>query len=242
MLEGRINLFHAGTVTGRVLYILIANFLIGVVFSIFLLRTFLKSGVLTPKRVGLQSSNWTAITVLAAGFIGFILFLIQSPPDTDPIVTLNVFAQVLPVSIAEVVVCWVLVGSTFESIGKPAGKWGALVIAIIAADVLFGVYHYAHSAPYDETRMVLFLMLPGLGTSLIYFLSRSLYGAVMFHNFMALIGILQNIDQSTLKEPAYELYFMALISLILLISLDVGALRRQGAKARKGNTQINNGS
>jgi membrane protease YdiL (CAAX protease family) len=40
--------------------------------------------------------------------------------------------------------------------------WGAGVVASIVASVLFGVYHFAHSAPFNEVRMVLFLAGIGL--------------------------------------------------------------------------------
>jgi hypothetical protein len=69
----------------------------------------------------------------------------------------------LPVSIAEVMVCWALVGSSFESLAKNNNKGrivSSVIIGGVAASVLFEVYYYAHSPPFNQTSMVLFLMLP----------------------------------------------------------------------------------
>ena len=46
--------------------------------------------------------------------IGFVLFIVHGPVSLNPTVISNVFAQTLP-SIAEVVVCWFVVGASFES-------------------------------------------------------------------------------------------------------------------------------
>jgi hypothetical protein len=40
----------------------------------------------------------------------------------DTIILLNIFAQTLPTSIAEVVICWVILGITFESFIQPDGR------------------------------------------------------------------------------------------------------------------------
>lgn len=48
--------------------------------------------------------------------LGFGLFVFQRPISLNPIVIANVFAQTLPVSIAEAAVCWVVVGTSFESL------------------------------------------------------------------------------------------------------------------------------
>jgi hypothetical protein len=47
--------------------------------------------------------------------------------------------QVLPVSIAEVMVCWALIGSSFESLAKNNTKkrFVSVIVGAIAASVLF---------------------------------------------------------------------------------------------------------
>ena len=114
--------------------------------------------------------------------LGFIPFAIQGPPSLDPLVVLNAFAQVLTVTIAEIVVCWGLIGSVFESNTRQKGKHLSLMTGIGAPSILFGVYHFAHSPPFNTIAMVLLITLRGIATSMFYFTVRDIYGTIVFHN------------------------------------------------------------
>ncbi len=54
-----------------------------------------------------------------------------------------------------------------------------------------GVYHYAHSAPFNTTQMVLLLSVVGLVTSAFFFVSRDIAGTIVFHNFLGTFGVVQ---------------------------------------------------
>src|ERR671919_368684 len=62
--------------------------------------------------------------VVIAIVIGFVLFLTSNPLAGSMNATVNIFAQTLPTSIAEVVICWAVVGIVFESLvrSKMHGK------------------------------------------------------------------------------------------------------------------------
>jgi hypothetical protein len=114
----------------------------------------------------------TSAIVASAAAGGLALFMLQNPRTTEPIIVVNVFLQALPLSIAEVMVCWALIGSSFESLTKNQNKGEAvssILIGAVAASVLFGVYHYAHSPPFNQTSIVLLLMLPSIATAVTYF-------------------------------------------------------------------------
>ncbi|NTU85018.1 MAG: hypothetical protein HGA45_37585 [Chloroflexales bacterium] len=51
-------------------------------------------------------------------------------------------------------VCWALLGGTVEGLLRPRGRALAVVSAIVVADLLFGLFHYAHSAPFNQLSMV----------------------------------------------------------------------------------------
>lgn len=175
LLEGRINLLQKPDPLGRFTYAVIANIVIGTVIAIWLLKPSISSGVLTIRKLGFQPAKRILIVMTIVGIIGVLLFIIQSPVTLDPVVVLNTFAQTLPTSIAEVVVCWVAVGTTFESIAKHKGRIISIIFAAAISTILFGVYHFAHSPPFNEPRMVLFIMYPGILTSLVYFIGRDIY-------------------------------------------------------------------
>jgi membrane protease YdiL (CAAX protease family) len=231
LFEGRVNMMTRPTPLGRAAYVLIANVAIGIGLAGWELRSAVASGATTRKQLGFRSIRRTVIAVVIAGLAGFGLFTLQNATSRDPIVVLNAFAQVLTVSITEVVVCWALVGGAFEALTRRYGRWLSLVVGIISADLFFGVYHFAHSAPFNQVNMVLFLMVPGLVTGLVYFLARDIYATILFHNFLGMLGVIQNIDVAFFSRPLYPLYALMLISIIALVALDTLAFRRRQPQA-----------
>ena len=116
---------------------------------------------------------------------GFGLYGIQgAPTTTGPMVLSNAFAQVLVVSAAEVVVCWTAIGSTVEAALLPYGRARAILGAVAVSSILFGVYHFAHSPPVNNPMMVALLTIVWLVTSIVFFVSRSVYAATVFHIFL----------------------------------------------------------
>lgn len=229
LFEGRVNMMMRPTPLGRATYVLIANVAIGIGLA----GSALDAGTMTLKQLGFRSIRRTVIAIVIAGLAGFALFLFQNRPSRDPIVVLNVFAQVLTVSIAEVVVCWALIGGMSEGLTRRYGRWLSLIIGIVAADLLFGAYHLAHSAPFNQPNMVLFLMIPGLVTSLIYFLGRDIYATIVFHNFLGMLGVIQSIDVAFFSRPLYPLYVLMAVSILALVGFDSLVLRRSRPVARR---------
>ncbi|HET7147197.1 MAG TPA: CPBP family glutamic-type intramembrane protease [Candidatus Nitrosopolaris sp.] len=240
LLEGRIHLLQRADVVGRIEYVVIANMVIGTVLAIWLLRYYhISSDFISTRKLGFQSVNrrfWVVVGI--ASVIGFVLFIFQGPVSLNPVVISNVFAQTLPTSIAEVVVCWVVVGASIESqvLAKGKHEFGngkmtknitAAIIGAVVATILFGVYHFAHSPPFNQANTVLFLMIPGALTGVVFFVGRNIYAALIFHNFQALFGVMRSIDITSYTHPIYPLLIMGLVSILILIAADVFFARRK---------------
>jgi membrane protease YdiL (CAAX protease family) len=102
--------------------------------------------------------------------------------------------------------------------------------ALIASG-LFGVYHLAHSPPFNTLDMVLLLTAVGLGTSVFFLKSRNVYGTIAFHTMLGLYGVTQSLVTTAEPLAAYEsprwpLLGMAAVAILLLIALDTRWLRR----------------
>lgn len=230
-LEGRIlTLMRPDAAVDRVVYVVVANLLIGIVVAAWLVGRFLRYGVTTRRRLG---SRRPVRAVLAASLglgAGLFLYVVQGPPTMDPVVVLNGYAQVFAVSAAEVVVCWVVVGGAVEAVARGRGRFVGPVAGAVAASVLFGVYHFAHSPPFNTVSMVTLLTLVGLVTSLFYFGVRDIYGTVLFHNFLGTFGVLGaleasgNLNSFTELQPA--LLGTAAVAALLLVASDHLFLRR----------------
>jgi hypothetical protein len=228
LLEGRVNLLQAPTIAGRYLYVLAANVVIGTIIALWFLRSRLTSRIWTAEQAGFQSFRQTLITILIALVLGFIDLLLTRLNHLPWLVILNGYVQVLPTSIAEILVCWVLVGHSFESLLKPHKRWLALLVGIITATLFFSAYHLGHSAPFNQLPLMLILLMPGLVTSLFYLITREIYATILFHNFQGIIGVIGNLkNQELLNRPLYPLYFLMILSIIILIAADIGLIRRK---------------
>ena len=89
------------------------------------------------------------------------------------------------------VVCWALIGAVTEAFLSARGRAVALVGSAVAASVLFGLYHYAHSAPFNTLPMVALLTAVGLVTSAFFLVSRDIYATAVFHNFLGVFGVVR---------------------------------------------------
>lgn len=226
LLEGRLLTFlKPDAVVDRIIYILVANFIIGIGLSVLILRHLAIKNLISVRHAGFQSIKHTLITVLTGLVLGISIYFLQNPPTTHPVVILNAFFQVLSVTIAEILVCWVIIGSGFESGFKHLGKYPSIIIAIFTSSILFGLYHYAHSPPFNTIEMVSFLSFIGLFTGLFFFISRNVYATIVFHNFFGIKGVLQALDKAD-KLSGFEdiqppLLITALIAVTILILMHV---------------------
>lgn len=197
LLEGRILTLQRPEATGaRLLYALVANLLIGIGGSALVVRALSNAGAITPRQAGFQGFGHAILAVLVGAVLGFALHAAQGPPTFNPVVITNAYAQVLVVSVAEVLVCWAVVGSVSESLLQGRRRWLAPILAAIIASVFFGVYHFAHSPPFNTVGFVLLLTAIGLVTSLFFFVSRDVYGTIAFHNFAGIFGVIQALERS----------------------------------------------
>jgi hypothetical protein len=82
ILEGRINLLLRPDDIGRVLYIIIANIVIGTILAFWALRYMLSSRFITQEQLGFRKSAVrTAAVIIAAGVGGLAIFCCKIQPQ-----------------------------------------------------------------------------------------------------------------------------------------------------------------
>ena len=227
LLEGRVRtLLRPEDVTGRLLYTGVANVLAGTILALWLAGAFTRSGFTSRSRLGFRSVGRTVGSVVVAAVLGGALYWLQRPPSMDPVVIANAFAQVLPVSTAEIVVCWIVVGGGVEAFlrARGLGDRAGRTVALVVASALFGAYHLAHSPPFDNPETMAFLSVVSVGTGLFYFAGRSAYGALVFHNVLALFGVTAALAAAgrlgAFRAPVTPLLATALVSLLVLVAAE----------------------
>jgi hypothetical protein len=102
----------------------------------------------------------------------------------------------------------------------------SVILAASVSTMLFGIYHFAHSPPFNQPNMVLFLMYPGILTSIVYFIGRDIYATVVFHNFQALYGVMNNVNIDSLVNPVYPVLVFAIVSVLVLLLSDLLVVRK----------------
>jgi hypothetical protein len=225
LLEGRVFTFRRPEATGaRLIYALVANILIGTIGSTLVIRYLSRTGEISAQQAGFRGLGHAAVAVAVGVALGFAFYALRGAPSLDPMVILNAYAQVLVVTVAEVLVCWAVVGSLVESLLRDdRGRWVSVIVAAIIASVLFGVYHFAHSPPFNTVGLVVLLTVIGLVTSVFFFVSKDVYGTIAFHNFLGIIGVIQALDASgnlaSFARPVIPLLAMAVVAIAVLITV-----------------------
>ena len=231
VLEGRIDtLQRPEAVVDRAIYAIVANLLIGIAVAMAVLRMLIRKGWLTRQAAGFGQFTPSAVRLALAFGLGLAVYMLQGAPSLEPLVLLNAFCQVLVVSAAEVIVCWGVVGATVRALLEPRGRAVSIVGAALAASVLFGLYHFAHSAPFNTPGMVALLSVVGLVTSAFFFIARDIYATIVFHNFLGVFGVVQALGASghlsAYADPQPPLLIMAAATVAMLVLSDRVMLRR----------------
>jgi hypothetical protein len=228
LLEARVGTFLRPDATNRFIYTVGANMLIGTIGSTLVIRAIVRRtefphvityGVAKPLRI-------LVLVPLAAVLAG--LFLAgEDLPTSDPVILANASAQVLVVSIAEVVVCWALFGGVLRN--ALGSGFGSMAIAIVSAALVFGLYHFAHSPPFNTPAMVLLLSIVGVATGIFFFLGGDLYSTIVLHNAFAIRGVMQALAESgnldRYASPQLPLIATAIAAVVVLVIADVVLLR-----------------
>ena len=236
LLEGRIHTFLRPEAMGaRLSYALVANVLIGIGGSALVIRFLSRAGTLSAEQAGFRGLGHAVIAVAIGVVLGFAFYALQGAPSWNPMVLINAYSQVLVGSIAEILVCWAVIGSVSQALLQDRGRWISVILAAIIASVFFGVYHFGHSPPFNTVPLVAFLSIIGLVTSAFFFVSRDVYGTIVFHNFLGILGVIRALDASgnlsAFEHPIAPLWIMAVIAVALLIAAQILLLNSGGATA-----------
>lgn len=233
LLEGRVTLLRPDATEARFTYIIVANLLIGAVGAAWTLRALRRDPGFDLDRAGFGPIRRMAVFLPVGFLLGGAIYLLQGSPSRDLTVVLNAFCQTLPVSVAEVLVCWSVIFASTEAALHSRGQVLDLAGGVVIASALFGLYHFAHSPPFNTIPMVLLLTGIGVVTSIFFLLTREVYGTIVFHNFFAAFGVLQALEVegrlAAFAEPRPDLYLGAGAVAATVILLDMGWLRSRGS-------------
>jgi len=217
----------------RAVYALVANITVGLGGSAIVLVWVARRHPAAAAAAGFGHARRAIVGALVGATLGGVTYWAQAPPPRAPAVLINAFAQVITVSAAEVVVCWSVTAAVIAGAHPSLSARRARLLALGPGAVLFGLYHIAHSPPFNSAAMVGLLTGVGIVTGVFYVVSGDVHGTAVFHNFLALFGVLDAMERA--GRPAHfthlqaPLVVMALATLVVMLALH-GAVRRARAR------------
>lgn len=226
----------------RALYAPVANLGVGVGGSLVVLARLGEPFTFLAAAAGIRRSGRVVVMATLGLAVGALAYTLQSPPSRAWPALLNGFAQVLPVSVAEVFVCWA-VPSVAVAVWLDRRPVLARLSVLVPGSVLFGLYHIAHSPPFNTVGTILFLTAVGGGTAVFFLLSGDGWGTMLFLNFLALHGVLLALEQSpgTAGVAHIQVPLLALSALTFLVgAVGHARLLRQLDHQRAVTTQRGN--
>jgi hypothetical protein len=237
LLEARVGTFLRPDATTRFVYTVVANVLIGTIGAALVIRGLVRRAELPRVTTyGIARPLRILVLVPLAAVVAALFLMSQQLPTSDPVILGNASAQVLVVSIAEVVVCWALLGAVLRNaLGSGFVSTG---IAVVSAALAFGLYHFAHSPPFNTPEMVLLLTVVGMATGIFFFLGGDLYSTIVLHNTFAIRGVIQALSESgnltRYASPQLPLIATAIAAIVVLVIADVVLLRPPVRVASRG--------
>jgi hypothetical protein len=178
---------------------------------------------LSPNQLGFRHLRRALGAVLTGALLATLMFMVQRPPVTSPMVIVNAFCAgwrgdgcggtgLLSVSRR----CGgARVGVQFWPYGSCTGR-GRL-------DRSLWRYHVSHSPPFTEDGMIVPLTGVGVLTSLVFLVGRDVYATMIVHNVLALKGVLAALvargEVGHLERPSWPLLITAGASVLLLVGL-----------------------
>jgi hypothetical protein len=228
LLEARVGTFLRPDATNRFVYTVVVNMLIGTIGSALVIRAIVRRAELPRVTTyGIAKPLRILILVPLAAVLAGLFLGGQELPTSDPVILANASAQVLVVSIAEVVVCWALFGAVLRN--ALGSGFGSAAIAVVSAALVFGLYHFAHSPPFNTLGMVLLLSGIGVATGMFFFLGGDLYSTIVLHNAFAFRGVIQALAESgsldRYASPQLPPIATAIAAVVVLVIADVVLIR-----------------
>lgn len=140
-------------------------------------------------RIGWRDAVAVAVVLVIGGFLAARAL---RPSLGDISMPHRLFALLLVASTAEVLLFLGVLGNAIQLTMPGARPWRSGLVTLILSCLAFGFFHFTYPPPWNTLGGALGLALVWVPTSLLFLVSRSLLGAVILNNFMAMIGFVKN--------------------------------------------------
>jgi len=213
LLEGSLQVFSRYQPTPLILYTVVANLFLGIGAPIICLRSAFLSGAVNMFQIGFRNVRRTIPAVAITALAGYLLIVTFTPYGSQRISLAATVALMLPVAVAEVMVCWVFVGTHLQAYLRSSGAAVSIATGVLVTGTIFALSFAAHSpAPGDFSALLPFF-LAGIGSALFFFAVRDVYASAIF------VALVLAVVMQGRLDPAYTGQILPVVAGCAVLSI-----------------------
>jgi hypothetical protein len=221
LLEGSIGLFSHFQPLQFVLYAVFANCIMGIMVPVLFLRSAFRSGAVNMFQIGFRSLRRTVLFSALTALSGYLFLVTFTPFGTRHTSLFDMFLFILPLAVAEVMTCWVLVGTHVQAYLRKGGSAASITLGVVVTAFLFMISFAAHSPPLNQPDVLLTSGVIGAAAALFFFAVRDVYASVIFVACATLPVMLPAVDPVVAAQSVPSVYGAAALSLASLVCCHV---------------------
>ena len=143
-------------------------------------------------RIGWRDGAAMAASIVIGGLLA-VGALASAPGAAGGVPNLHrLFALLLVASTAEVLLFLGALGNATQ-LAMPASRgWRSGLVTLVVSSLAFGFFHFTYPAPWNTVDRALALTLVWVPVASLFLISRSLIGAIVLNNLLAVIGFVRN--------------------------------------------------
>ena len=217
LLEGSADLFVHFQPLLFLLYTVFANIVVGIFIPVMCLGSAFRSGPVNMFQAGFRSLRRTVPACALTALFASLYLVMFTPPGADGFVLVNAIAFVIPVAVAGVMICWVLIGTHLQAYMRNGSAAVSISFGVVVTAVLFGISFAAHSPPLNRPDVIVLLCVIGAGAALFFFAVRDVYASVICVACATVPIVLEGIDPVVTGAFMPSVYGAAALSLASLV-------------------------
>jgi len=216
LLEGSADLFVHFQPPLFILYTVFANIVVGIFIPVICFRSAFLSGAVNMFQAGFRSLRRTVSACALTAIFGYLYLITFTPAGADRFVPVNAIAFIIPPAVAEVMICWVLIGTHLQAYMRKGSAAISISLGVVVTAVLFGISFAAHSPPLNRPDVIVLLCVIGAGAALFFFAVRDVYATVICVACATVPVVLEGIDPVVIGVFMPSVYGAAALSLASL--------------------------
>jgi len=201
-----------------VMYMVFANIIVGIAVPVILMRSAFISGAVNMFQIGFRSPRRAILATVFTALIGYFSLITFTPYGVHRLALFNTLALMIPVAVASVMVCWVLIGTHVQAYVRSCGTVSSIIAGVLVTGIAFGISSLARSPPLNQPDDLLIMTVLGLASALFFFSIRDVYASSLFVAFGIMAAVFQRIDPlygDTVLPLVYETAALSVLSLLI---------------------------